>query len=105
MGANPNLKHTTYAVFEVNYRDFERLVKEVYGQNYEFIVDCECGNDTQHVYLCVGGKGDDLDEYDYKRLDEFARTGKYCWLAQTILADLCQRGIIDPGNYIIRVSW
>jgi hypothetical protein len=96
------LKMTTVTRHEVDWHDFNDLVTETYGHEYEFAADVTCGNDSDHAYTV---KKEPLDEYHQKRLDEFKATGKYGYLIGTLLTDLVNRELIPEGNYLISVSW
>lgn len=97
------LKSSKKVMFEVDYGDFERFVKETYGQDYNFVASEECGNDSVHDFN-VNDK-EALDEYDQEKLDTFKTTGRYSFLNRTILQDLVNHDLIEPGNYLISVCW
>lgn len=97
------LKSRKKTVIEVEYGDLERFVKETYKQKeYSFVAAQECGNDSSHSFSI---EKELLDEYDQKKLDAFTKTGKYGFINHTVLQDLVNRDLIEPGNYVIRVSW
>jgi hypothetical protein len=85
----------------VDYSDFEELVQEVYGQEYSFIEDVESGDDSSHSFREITGE---VKEYAEKSLAKFKEFGQYCFLARTLLQDLCRQGHIEAGNYLIDVS-
>lgn len=64
------------------------------------------GNDTCiEVDVEPGGM---LDFCDQEALDKFVATGEEMadyGLPDILLNDLCRRGLIDPGRYLIEVSW
>jgi len=88
--------------FEVDWHDFEDLVKKVYGQDYEFVADQECGNDSSHTF---SASSKELDEYEAERVKEFKDTGEYNYLAGELFNDLCRQGKIEEGSYIVNVCW
>lgn len=89
------------SVIEVDYSDFEKEVKDAFGQDYSFVADVECGNDSSHQYT-VDGKVYEDEEED---IEEFKSTGKYGYLAGTLLNKLAQMGRIERGDYIVEVCW
>ena len=48
---------------------------------------------------------EELDEYIKKDINKFIETGKYSYLAHHLFQDMCNKGIIEPGNYLINVYW
>lgn len=91
--------------FEMEFFEFEELVKRVYGHNdYEYVADIECGNDCCQSYDNVQSIGE-FDEYDKRHMDEFIKTGKGSYMAWKLLTDMCRKKIIKPGNYLISVCW
>lgn len=67
-------------------------------------LDCkECSNDT--VYEFYIEKGDHAEDKQ-NQLDAWKK-GKtvYGFLARTLMNDLCNMGYLEPGQYVIRVSW
>jgi hypothetical protein len=119
-----NAKYTAEqrTTVEMDYCDFEELVKGHYGvADYSFVAEMECGNDTQHVWhVKVPGE---LDEFDQEELVEFAdpdhERGRILRApsAYVILQDLLKQGVflIDRGSrhaeilteahFTIRVCW
>lgn len=86
----------------VDYNDFDRLVKEVYGKYFSFIDDQESGNDSSHEFTASRRK---LDKYTKQKIEEFIEDGEYCFITDDLLQDLCIKKIISPGHYVIRVCW
>jgi len=99
-----NLKYVKKTIFHVDYNDFNKLVNDFYKPplGYEFVADVESANDSTHEFRV---RKNDLDEWDKQDIERFRNDGKYQWLAGRLLNDLCDKGIIDPGEYYIRVSW
>src|SRR5688572_27802165 len=96
------LKVTKKEYFEVDSYDFEELIRNVYKQeDYSFVADIECGNDSQHSFVVEKN----IDEYHEGKLWEFKVGGKQGYIAGTLLNDLARKGIIEEGNYLINVCW
>jgi hypothetical protein len=114
------LKTTTFCYQKVDYRDLELFVQEVYGREWDFIAAQECGNDSDHTFNPTGthfdlekaqagakGRGayvPGLDRGDAARIAGWL-AGDSFPSAHTILDDLVVRGLIQPGNYLVSVSW
>lgn len=100
----------------VDYYDFDQIVNETYSNeshktNYEFVADEECGNDEDHLFDGISR----TPKYTWSYNEEVkARVAKWA-LGQAgryenpttneLLFDLCAKGVIEEGNYLIRVSW
>ncbi len=85
-------------VFRASYAELEQLVKQVYPyiKDYEYICVEECGNDCSQQYN-VTGKPDDWYEEKWNKGD--VRSNLYA------LERLAADGHIEPGLYVISVSW
>lgn len=89
--------------FEVDYSELEVMVKEVYGINYEYPCDMECNNDTSQTFN-IDGKIDDYHRMNIKEwLESNGTKGNY--MGRELLNDLCANGYIEPGKYLVKVSW
>lgn len=96
------LKSKDYIIKEVEYRDFDDFIEEVYGHKFNFVADQECSNDSEHTFEVVKAE---LDEYDEEELENFKFHAKYERLTYILLTDLVNRDLIVPGMYLISVSW
>jgi hypothetical protein len=98
------LKLTTVTVHEVGYTDLEVFVQAQYpgAREYSFVADQECGNDSDHTFSVEAAP---LDAYDRGRVDEFAAGKHRSYLTGAILNDLCHRGLIPAGTYLVKVCW
>lgn len=96
---NITLPKTTEKTFYVDYDDFDEFVQQIYDESYEFAAIQEAGNDSSHEFGVTG----DLDDYDEEDAQGI-RNGvvRDNWLLFNVL---CADGYIEPGNYIVRVSW
>lgn len=99
------MKIITKSIHSVKYGDFERLVKETYGVDYNFVADQECGNDSSHTFNGIDGKRDDDMEWDVERWARFVGGKHPTCMARDILNDLAGQGLIPTGDYVIGVSW
>jgi hypothetical protein len=82
--------------YELTYRDFEKLVREVYGPEagrYEFVADMECGNDSQHSFT--------TESYHGVNSPDFSKS----YITADIIAHLASIGEIPEGEYLITVCW
>lgn len=84
-------------------QEFNDLVKKTYNQDYEFVADMECGNDTQHTFEDININP--LSEYEQEEIAEFKSSGDTNYSARTLLTDMYINGVVEPGNYLITVCW
>lgn len=105
----PTLKCEIETVYTVDYRDLEEFVKNIYGGDYEFVAVQECSNDTDHKFTVDGkmclSSSEKLNEYKRKDAEKI-RSGQYPNYCNNLLLDcLVVDGYIQPGTYLIQVSW
>ena len=97
-------------VYILEYNDFDKLVRKTYNQYYDFVVDMECGNDSEHLFRDIGNESlyvgnKILSKWEIQDMNTFIKTGRYCHMAGTLLEDMAMKKVIPPGNYLIEVSW
>ncbi len=86
--------------YSIEYYEFDDLIKEVYGIDYESIIDQD--NDST-LKINVDGK---FDDYDETNLEFFLNSGvQEYYTNRLLLNDLCRKGLIEPGLYLINISW
>jgi len=96
-----DIKFKRIEFFEIEYDKFEQLIKRVYEQDYDYVRDITCENDSSQSYVAQSNKP---DKYDEKAINIFIQSGKYANMVAILLNDLCRREIIEPGNYLIHVQ-
>lgn len=89
--------------FLLNYNDVEKLVSDNYfnGEEYGFLYQEECSNDTYMVFHVGSTPYADWDEYDLKGFTE--RKKEY--MTHTYMDALCTDGVIPAGKYLVNISW
>ncbi len=96
------LKCEKKTVIHVDYRDLEKFLTEVYGQKFEFVVDQEATNYTSYEFNI---SKEQLDAWDTDQLTKFQRGSQPGFVAQILLTDCCNKNLIEPGLYIVKVFW
>lgn len=97
------METTRKTVIEVDYREVERVIREYYYQpGYDIVADEEWNNDTQHVCEVFPVERDPIRE---RQVDEFIATGDGSFKLGYLLDNLCVAGRIEPGHYLITISW
>jgi len=95
------LKCETKTIITVKYSDMEKFIKAETGLEYEIPYKEEYCNDTAHTFK-VNAK---LDEYMRNDWVEFKAGANKERILRTILCGLCLEGKIQPGDYLVKVSW
>lgn len=107
------LKVKTQTIHVVDYAELERLANEVYGREpkggsprqfhaeYNFAEVQECSNDTDHSFTVTGDLTRDADTVSLIR----SGIEVPIYHNDTLLQCLCDDGHIEPGNYLVQVSW
>jgi hypothetical protein len=87
-------------VIEVDYRDLDKLVTQVYGdKDYSFVAVELCGNDSTHSFAV---DGQIFDEDSVKQIKQ----GNVPDYANGVLLNLlCKEGYIKKGIYNVGVCW
>jgi hypothetical protein len=90
---------STEQTFHIDAFDMEDITEMVYGTRIEML---ESPNDTTHEFT-VKAK---LDDYNKKTVQQAIEDGSLeCYAYGAILDDLCEKTLIKPGNYFLRMSW
>ena len=93
---------TKETVFQVDDNVFDQMINKVYGKtDFSFVASEKMSNDTAKTFDV---SKEPLDECDQDILDEFIK-GNCQWVAAILFNDLCNKGIIEEGEYIVNVSW
>lgn len=99
-----NLKYTTRTVHVVDYTDFDAYVQAFFGmKDYEFVSNEKASNYSCYDYAVTG---EDLDDYEKKRMREWLNGETYVAPApMTLLNAMAAEGSIPTGEYLIKVFW
>ena len=86
----------------MNYDDFDRIVQEVYGCDFELVADQELHNDMSWTASSINGEPDPYDELKIEAL----KSGKnVTWVAYAVLEDLVKNNYLPAGDYVIDICW
>ena len=98
------LKVEQKVTFHVDYYDLEEFINHHYAPagEYSFVADMESSNNVRHTFELTFG--DELNKWHLADIEKF-KQGKGSYVTATLLRDLCNRGLIDPGLYVIDVCW
>lgn len=90
------------AVFSVEYHELNDYIAKCLGLDH-FEGQDESPNDTSHEYSV---SKEDLGVYEKQKLLKIL-TKKECshWELNVVLDHMCSLGYLEPGNYVMRVSW
>ncbi len=93
----------TKIVHQIDYFDFDEFIKKHYQKSdFEFCADQESRNDSSHSFSVSKHP---MSDYELKRLNKFKSDQRVDFISSTLLNDLCNKGIIPEGQYIVNVSW
>ena len=94
-------------VYVIRSDEFDCMVIATYGQKcgYEFVADQEAGNGCSYEFAVSIAHGGALDDYDVRRMSAFLQGDYPPPMARTILTDMCTRGLIQSGDYLITAPW
>lgn len=91
----------TYTV--MSYQELDTLVQTHYQKpNFECVAAGDWNNGAAYVFTV---KRQPLDNYSEGLMQKFLTTGNIDWGIWTLLNDLCNQKVIEPGNYLITVYW
>ncbi len=98
------LKCEKKTIFHVDYNDLDAFLSEVYDQPFEFVIDKEASNYSSYEFNI---KSEAYDEYDLNELSDFRSGGANAvsGITRLLLVDCCNKGLIEPGTYIVKVFW
>lgn len=97
------LKTKRVEYIEVDYKDLQQFIREVYGQpQYDIVADEEWNNDSSYTFTVERGEP---DQWQAKDVESLRTTGTAEYGLGSILADLANNGHIDLGEYLISVCW
>ena len=87
------------STFHMNAFNLENITQVIYGKSIEML---ESPNDTTHEFTVE----EKQDNYKKEDLQKAIKNGylEY-WQYDCILNDLCEKGLIEPGKYFLRMSW
>lgn len=103
------MKVNKKVIFEVYYNDLDRAITQFLkskdgnftfldGSRYESVSENEWSNDSCYNFNVTG----QLSDSNRKIIEE----GIFDGLSTRLILDwMCEQGEIEPGEYIIRVSW
>ena len=91
------LKHEKLEVIKVEYFDLETLIEETYGHIFSFQGDEEVGSEDCKFYKITG----EVSSYEESSLREFKEDGSGMYMTGLLMQDMCRKGIIEKGNYLI----
>lgn len=99
---NNIFRRKSVPVFEVDYDDLEGLITKSLGQLFDIAAELELGHDD--IYEVSARKGDQPENTEYyKDWIKSGRTNNGFSLISDIMNSLCDKGIIEEGDYIITV--
>jgi len=93
----------TKTVHTIEYSEFDKLVKDTFGIDYEIIASEELHNNMTLSIGLVPSKY--WSEYDEKELAEVLAGERKMYSSRLLAYELVRQGIIPPGNWQVTVCW
>lgn len=91
--------------FETTYHELDKFIAEKFGLP-SFEGTLESSNDSQHTYSVSNNPDDPMLKWDKQDVEK-AIKDKSCeyYSLGKVLDELCRRGELEPGEYLVEVSW
>lgn len=102
-----NFDNKKQEYIELNYRDVEDLIEEIYGHKIDYLLETESPNDVYNVFCKPSYKRSENytpSPYDIEDMEFFKRTGRNVNL-HLIFEDMINSQEIPDTKYLIEVSW
>jgi len=88
---------------ECDYDEIEKIICNHYGINeFNCAYTEEWSNDSTHKFNI---KKEPLSQWDAKKIELIRAGQEPSFCLHAVLTDLCNSDIIEPGQYLINVSW
>lgn len=95
------LKTKIKTLFRVDYNDFDSFVKQIYGGNFDFVIEHNARNYSSYEFSAPNLNIDFGGKYEEK-----IRSGNFNGVPVNALFNvLFKDGHIEKGDYLIEVSW
>jgi predicted DNA-binding WGR domain protein len=95
------LKGERKVVIKLQYSAFDQFVEDMLGQEFSFVSDQECGNDSDHE---IHGSGK-LSDFELESVEQFIEDGSGSYLSSDLLNYFVHKGWLEAGTYLIAVCW
>ncbi len=117
---NYSITPKTVTTHQLDSSSFEQYVNQYYDvTKFEFIVDHLANNDSQYSFDGIDGSENEeksklhhekryksIAKFNYESWKDFyKRNGVTSGMSPLLLNDMCHRGLLPAGNYVITVSW
>jgi hypothetical protein len=92
-------------VIEMEYGELEKLIEKTYGfEEYSIPAEEEMGNYCSYTTELT--KDEVLDGYDKEDLEKMKTSKKPMqWRTHLLMQDMCNNGILEPGDYVVKIFW
>lgn len=98
-----DLKSELVSYRKVDYNDLNDFISFHYGVEFDVVADQEMSNDSK---MTVTVEPEEILDYDQEKLDRLRERNDYpTYSLHVLLQDLCNRGHLAAGQYLICVSW
>jgi hypothetical protein len=88
-----------------DHADIEEIILEEYGHLYEIMPMEEVGSSQYAAVYEVDVSQGELNKYAQGYIDNLKQGKPSSHTLRAIMQDLCNKGKLEAGSYIIDVSW
>jgi hypothetical protein len=92
-------------VIEMEYGELEKLIEKTYGfEEYSIPAEEEKGNECSLTFNLV--KDEEINEWDKADLEKMKTTKKPMqYRTHLLMQDMCNNGVLEPGDYVVKIFW
>jgi hypothetical protein len=92
-------------LIEVDYNDLDEAINiflksKGVDKEFEFVCDHELSNDVSKTFNVSNKTGSFTEKQESDII-----SGRFGWRGGDILDWMCREGLIEPGEYLVDVSW
>jgi len=85
--------------------ELEKLIEKKFGKEFSVVEDLESRNDTSHIFIVRNNQINEV-AYSLLRILNWRIGYKYTgYLTAHLLDYLCYCEELEPGEYLIEISW
>lgn len=95
------MKYTEKTVRFVDYADLDEAISNFFKKEYESAAMEEWDNDSCYTFQVSR----EVNIWDLHIVDEFNKGNPQPYGTGSLLNYICNAGEIEPGEYIVEVSW
>lgn len=92
-------------IISVEYSELEKIIFDEYGVTYEIMPMEEVGSSQYAATYTKNVSKGDIEDWDLEYFQSFTDGKPKKHSLDPILRDLCNKGKLEEGKYVIEVNW